>query len=175
MAAAFLNDGFGNAVRTLANQWTGSVSLLARQGGGGGRVPVEASSTGLNAGAEHRKILIVEDEALTALDIASELEDRGYHVVGAAATSAAAIELARRTMPDLVLLDITLKGAVDGIETARLLQELGIPFIYVTAHADAPTARRAQAFNPRGYLLKPFTPKQLTTAVDAALGPQLNS
>lgn len=138
-------------------------------------MPSDDSSAATGAELDGRRILIVEDEALTALDMASELEDHGYHIVGTAATSAAALDLARRTAPDLVLLDITLRGTVDGIETGRVIRELGLPFVYVTAHADSPTMRRAQELNPRGYLLKPFTPKQLTAAVEAALAKGLDS
>ena len=67
-------------------------------------------------------------------------------------------------------MDITLRGEVDGIAAARSLQErLGVPILFVTAHADAPTLARARAINPAGYLLKPFTAHQLETAVRKAL------
>jgi CheY-like chemotaxis protein len=119
---------------------------------------------------ETAAILIVEDEALNALYISSVLEVCGYDVIGVTATAAEALDLAAGHVPDLVLMDITLRGEVDGIAAARSLQErLGVPILFVTAHADAPTLARARAINPAGYLLKPFTAHQLETAVRKAL------
>lgn len=119
---------------------------------------------------ETAAILIVEDEALNALYISSVLEVCGYEVIGVTATAAEALDLAAGQVPDLVLMDITLRGEVDGIAAARSLQErLGVPILFVTAHADAPTLARARAINPAGYLLKPFTAQQLETAVRKAL------
>lgn len=119
---------------------------------------------------ETAAILIVEDEALNALYISSVLEVCGYEVIGVTATAAEALDLAAGHVPDLVLMDITLRGEVDGIAAARSLQErLGVPILFVTAHADAPTLARARAINPAGYLLKPFTARQLETAVRKAL------
>ena len=115
-------------------------------------------------------ILIVEDEALNALYITSVLEVCGYNVVGVAATASGALEAAADRVPDLVLMDITLRGDIDGIAAARSLQErLDVPILFVTAHADAPTLERARATNPVGYLIKPFTSRQLETAVEDAL------
>ncbi|WP_162912900.1 response regulator [Rhodospirillaceae bacterium SYSU D60014] len=114
--------------------------------------------------------MIVEDEALNALYIASVLEVCGYDIIGVAATAAGALEAAADRVPELVLMDITLRGDVDGIAAARSLQErLDVPILFVTAHADAPTLERARATNPVGYLIKPFTSRQLEEAVEDAL------
>lgn len=116
------------------------------------------------------RILVVEDEALNALYISSVLEVCGYDVIGVTATAAGALEAAADRPPDLVLMDITLRGEIDGIAAARSLQErLGVPILFVTAHADAPTLERARATNPAGYLIKPFTARQLEIAVRDAL------
>lgn len=115
-------------------------------------------------------ILVVEDEALNALYISSVLEVCGYEVIGVTGTAADALKVAADRVPDLVLMDITLRGEVDGIVAARSLQErLNVPILFVTAHADAPTLARARAINPAGYLIKPFTADQLEAAVRAAL------
>jgi len=115
-------------------------------------------------------ILIVEDEAIIAKDLQVTLERLGYHVAGTTASGEVAIEMARRHLPDLVLMDIALKGQLDGIEAAAQIREvLGIPAIYLTAYADKATIERAKLTEPRGYLLKPFEEWELYAVVEAAL------
>ncbi|WP_119461002.1 response regulator [Rhodospirillaceae bacterium SYSU D60014] len=115
-------------------------------------------------------ILIVEDEVLIALFTSATLSDLGYDVIGIAKTAEDALQTANRHRPDLVLMDITLRGQGDGIEAAQRLKEhLGVPVLFVTAHADGTTMERAAAAKPAGYLVKPFSPRQLGEAVSGAL------
>lgn len=115
-------------------------------------------------------ILIVEDEMLIALFTSATLSDLGYSVIGIAATAEAALQSAAEHRPDLVLMDITLRGQRDGIDAAQLLRErLGIPILFLTAHADGATMERAAMVEPVGYLVKPFSPRQLGEAVSGAL------
>jgi CheY-like chemotaxis protein len=115
-------------------------------------------------------ILIVEDEALIALDLRRRLEDSGYDVIGTAASAAEALEALERESPDVVLMDIHLQGKVDGIEAARALKsKWDIPVVFLTAHSDEPTLQRAKVAEPHGYLLKPFKDRELKIAIDIAL------
>lgn len=109
---------------------------------------------------------------MIALDIATILKEAGYKVVALAATGEAALRAAARRAPDLALVDIALRGAIDGIETARELQARhGVPILIVSAHSDPDTLARVQALRPAGYLSKPFDSHQLQQAVETALKP----
>jgi DNA-binding NarL/FixJ family response regulator len=115
-------------------------------------------------------ILIVEDERLVALDLASTLKEIGYSVVGSVSTGEAAIEQAIKLCPDLVLMDIRLAGELDGIQAALQIQEKAdIPIIYLTAYSDDPTLTRAKATGPFGYLVKPFRAPELRCAIEIGL------
>ncbi|HOU14277.1 MAG TPA: response regulator [Anaerolineae bacterium] len=116
------------------------------------------------------KILIVEDQIIVARDEQHILEALGYNVVGATATGENAITLAGTLQPDLVLMDIMLKGDMDGIEAARHIRErFDIPVIFVTAYADQATLQRAKLTEPFGYILKPFEEHDLATTIEMAL------
>ena len=116
------------------------------------------------------KILIVEDETLVAMDIERGLKALGYSVVATGGTGLEAVRLAQEHRPDLVLMDIRLQGAMDGIEAGKQLRQLfRIPIIFLTAYADAATLQRAKAAEPFGYLLKPFEDRELHTAIEIAL------
>jgi signal transduction histidine kinase len=116
------------------------------------------------------KLLIVEDEAIIALEIEMHLKDFGYEVVGIAADADEALRLAAVAQPDLALLDIVLRGERDGVETSTLLREQsGVPVIYLTGHSDPATLNRAIATGAYGYLLKPYRPEELRAAVEVAL------
>jgi PAS domain S-box-containing protein len=116
-----------------------------------------------------RRIMLVEDEKVVAADIQECVNGLGYEVVGAAATGAEALRMAVNSMPDLVLMDIKLKGALDGIEVAAALHDqLKIPVVYLTAHADAAILERAKRTAPSGYVLKPFDDRTLRTAIELA-------
>jgi two-component system cell cycle sensor histidine kinase/response regulator CckA len=116
-------------------------------------------------------IMVVEDEILIANDIRRILTGFGYDVLPLAATGSDALRTAEARTPDLVLMDIKLKGAVDGIETAARLQEKhGTPIVYMTSHSDETTLARAKQTNPFGYIIKPFTDRELRTCIEVALG-----
>jgi PAS domain S-box-containing protein len=116
------------------------------------------------------RILIVEDESIVALDIKSRLLGLGYTVLGVASSGEQAVRKAAEASPDLVLMDIKLKGQMDGIETAEQIHAcLNVPIIYLTAFADEATLQRAKVTEPYGYMLKPFEERELHTTVEMAL------
>ena len=114
-----------------------------------------------------RRILIVEDEAVTSVLLEKTLKELGYEVVGSAFDGVEAINLARDKKPDIVLMDIRIQGDMDGIETAkRIYQQYKIPIIYLTAHSDDDTIRRAVESGPFGYLIKPFKERELYSNIE---------
>lgn len=115
------------------------------------------------------KILIVEDEGIVSLDLEDSLQSSGYLVTDAVDSGEAALASIQRTRPDLVLMDITLRGEMDGIEAAAIIREQhGIPLIYMTAHADEATLRRAKVTTPYGYILKPIRDSELKAMIEIA-------
>ena len=115
-------------------------------------------------------ILIVEDEAIVALDIRKSLESLGYDIAGMASSGEEALDIARNTRPDLVIMDIVLPGKMDGIETAsQIHSEIGAPVIYLTAHSDRATVERATETMQYGYLVKPITTNELYSAIETTL------
>ena len=120
--------------------------------------------------SERAGILIVEDEIVVAVDIEERLKNIGYDVSGIVTSGGEAIERLGRNSIDLVLMDIGLKGDIDGIETARRIRDKSaVPVIYLTAYADEKTLARAQVTEPFGYLLKPVNEKELHSTVKMAL------
>ncbi|MGC9505327.1 hybrid sensor histidine kinase/response regulator [Baaleninema sp.] len=116
------------------------------------------------------RILIVEDEAIVADDIAYRLENLGYEIADIVASGEEAIEAATKELPDLVLMDIMLQGEIDGIEAARVIRErLNLPVVYLTANADRATLERAKLTVPLGYVLKPFKDRELQVTIEIAL------
>ncbi|HXF93562.1 MAG TPA: response regulator [Nitrospiraceae bacterium] len=119
---------------------------------------------------EQAKILVVEDEPIVARDIQLSLQRLGYDVPATAASGEEAIRKAAETRPDLVVMDIVLKGKMDGVETAQQLKDrLNVPVIYLTAFADDQTLERAKTTAPAGYMLKPYQPHELRTSIEIAL------
>jgi PAS domain S-box-containing protein len=117
-----------------------------------------------------KTILVVEDERIVARDIQRSLTDLGYSVPVTAASADQAILLATEHCPDLVLMDIRIKGKRDGIETAAILRKrFDVPIVYLTAFADEATLERAKATEPFGYLMKPVRNNDLRSAVEIAL------
>ncbi len=115
------------------------------------------------------KIVIVEDESIVAKDIKKRLQNLGYTVSAVVSSGEEALEVAEGN-PDLYLMDIVLRGGIDGITAAeRLRTQFGIPVIYVTAYADEKTLGRAKMTEPYGYILKPFEDRELHTAIEMAL------
>lgn len=116
------------------------------------------------------QILVVEDEKIIALNLKENLESLGYSVVGITASGEQAIAKATELRPDLVLMDIRLKGNMDGIEAAQQIWErLQIPVIYLTGHSDESTLARAKITAPFGYILKPVKERELSVAISIAL------
>ncbi len=116
------------------------------------------------------KILVVEDEKIVAADLQQRLRGFGYVVIGIASTGEGAIQAVRDLRPELILMDITLKGGMDGIEAAeRIRKERDLPIVYVTAHADSKTLERAKVTSPFGYILKPFEERDLYTTIEMAV------
>lgn len=115
-------------------------------------------------------ILVVEDESIVSKDIQYSLKKLGYNVVGAAATGEKAVELAGETKPDLVLMDIMLKGEMSGIDAAEQIRSnYTIPVIYLTAYADEKTLAKAKVTEPYGYIIKPFKEIDVHTSIEMAL------
>jgi CRP-like cAMP-binding protein/CheY-like chemotaxis protein len=115
-------------------------------------------------------VLIAEDEALVALDISHELASAGYTVIGQATNGKDAITKALELKPDVVLMDITMPGEIDGIKAAEEIGlKLGTPIIFVTAHSDEATLQRAKLSRPSGYVMKPFEPNELRANIEIAL------
>jgi diguanylate cyclase (GGDEF)-like protein/PAS domain S-box-containing protein len=119
---------------------------------------------------EKIRILIVEDEGLIARDVENMVKNAGYEVCDVASTGEEAIEKADKTQPDLILMDIILRGEMDGVEAAeRIRDHHSIPVIYLTAHTDENTLERAKLTEPQGYTLKPVEQKELLTVIEMAL------
>jgi len=115
-------------------------------------------------------VLIVEDEAIVAADLAGKLEQLGYQVAGIASNGEDAIELACGLKPAAVLMDIRLQGTMDGIEAAEAIRRrYDVPVIYLTAHSDTATLERAKISQPFGYILKPFEERELSATIKMAL------
>ena len=116
------------------------------------------------------KILIVEDENITAMDIETLLRGLGYTVSAIVSSAEQAVASVDEVQPDLVLMDIILKGKTDGVEAARLIRsKFDIPVIYLTAFSDSATVQRAKITEPFGYVLKPFDERDLHTTIEMAL------
>ena len=116
------------------------------------------------------QILVVEDERLVARALQNELEQFGYEVSGIASSASEAVAQVEESRPDLVLMDVHLKGDVDGIEAAQRIQSrCGIPVIYLSAFSDATTVARASETNAFGYLIKPYEERELQTTIEMAL------
>lgn len=116
------------------------------------------------------KVLVVEDESIVSKDIQNSLVNLGYTVVGSAATGERAIELANEVKPDIVLMDIMLKGTMNGIEAAdNIRKNLRIPIIFLTAYTDDATLSKAKITEPFGYIIKPFKEIDLHTNIEMAI------
>ena len=115
------------------------------------------------------KILLVEDESIEAMDIKRTLESFDYEVPYIASSGEEAIQKALEIMPDLILIDIILKGEIDGIEAVSKIKELNMPVIFLTAHSEESTIERAKLTEPYGYLSKPYVPNELKIAIELAI------
>jgi two-component system, response regulator PdtaR len=116
-------------------------------------------------------ILIVEDELIVAESLSLDLQRKGYAIAGIVSTGEEAINAASISQPDLILMDITLKGKLDGIETCKIIQQQqAVPVIFITAFSDRANVERAQQTGePLHYLVKPIRLKDLTRRIEAIL------
>jgi CheY-like chemotaxis protein len=116
------------------------------------------------------QVLIVEDETIIAMDIAMQLRDLGYEPLGPAITGEQAIEMAVRLRPSLVLMDIHLRGEMDGITAAQEIRtRADIGCVFLSAFTSTESQTRAKLASPSGYLTKPFTEYELRTMMEVAL------
>ena len=116
------------------------------------------------------KVFVVEDESIVSKDIQNSLIKIGYEVVGSSPTGEKAIEDIQNSSPDIVLMDIMLKGEINGIETAEIVRNnFSIPIIFLTAYTDEDTLQKAKITEPHGYILKPFKEIDLQTSIEMAI------
>jgi CheY-like chemotaxis protein len=116
------------------------------------------------------QILVVEDDNIVVMELEDSLQSLGYAVSDVASYGEEAIEKAAERRPDLVLMDIRLKGDVNGIDAAQEIHErFDIPVIYLTAYADEDTLQRAKITEPYGYIIKPFEERELYSVIEMAL------
>lgn len=116
------------------------------------------------------RILIVEDEHIVAMGIKRMLKSLGYTVTGVASSGEDAISKAESTFPDIVLMDIMLKGDMDGVGATREIKaRFDIPVVYLTAYSDNNILERAKITEPFGYIIKPFDEKDLYSSIEVAL------
>jgi chemotaxis response regulator CheB len=123
-------------------------------------------------GRERRKprVLIVEDEAVVALNLEERLGDLGYEVVGAMSSGEEAVRIAAEVCPDIVLMDVHLSGTMTGTEAGRVLWERhALPIVYLTAYSDEGTLAETKASMPYGFIVKPYRPAQIQAALKLAL------
>lgn len=119
---------------------------------------------------EKTRVLIVEDDSIIAADLRATLEALGYEVTGVAHSGEDGIKKASETRPDIVLMDIVLKGQIDGIKAAGLIfKSFSIPVVYLTSHSDKATLKRALETGPFGYILKPYEEKDMRATIEMAL------
>ena len=115
-------------------------------------------------------ILIVEDDVIIGEDIKKSVRNIGHEIVDFVPSGEQALERAEKLRPDLVLMDIVLRGRLNGIETAEQIhKQFQIPIVFLTAYADKITMSRAQRANPYGYILKPFEDEELKTVLEQAI------
>ena len=115
-------------------------------------------------------ILVVEDESIVSKDIQHSLKKLGYNVIGASSTAEKAVDMAESLHPDIILMDIMLKGEMNGIEAAEIIRKrFSIPIIFLTAYADEATLAKAKVTEPHGYILKPFKEIDIHTSIEMAM------
>lgn len=115
------------------------------------------------------RILIVEDESIIALDLQYGLEDLDYEVIGTADNGQDAIDIAAEHLPDVVLMDIKLKGNMSGIEASEIISELGIAVVYLTANTDTETFNKSNMKGSYGFVSKPYNINKLDKTLKIAI------
>ncbi len=120
-----------------------------------------------------KRILIVEDQGITAMDEAHIMRDLGYEVTGMVMTGEAAVEQAGKDRPDVVLMDVMLPGGIDGVEAATKIREsYQIPVVFVTAYGDKKSSKSGTLDVPEGYgyIVKPYTQEELESEIERLIG-----
>lgn len=116
------------------------------------------------------KVAIVEDEFLISHDISANLQEQGYEITGIYESGTEALAGIRRDTPDILLMDINIKGGIDGIETVEIIRHTwDLPIIYITAYTDDTTRERAKITLPQSYIIKPFNFSLLNTTIEFAV------
>ena len=119
---------------------------------------------------DKKRILLVEDEAITALDMSNMLKNIGYDVAASISSGEEAVKLAVETKPDLIIMDIILSDDMDGIDATRKIKsQIDVPVVYLTGNADTRTFTRASETLHLGYLIKPVTRDNLKSVISTAL------
>jgi len=119
---------------------------------------------------QQKKVLIVEDEGVVALSLQSILTKMGYTIIGTAITGDEAVKLAQERSPDVILMDIHIKGSMDGIQTTEKINEFSdVPVIFLTAYADDETVARALKTRSHSYLVKPVNQRELYSNIEFAI------
>ena len=120
--------------------------------------------------SKNKRVLIVEDEGIIAAEIESTLEMLGYTVCGKAMNGDKALDLFRNSNPDIALLDINIKGSMTGIDLAKIIRaKYNFPFVFLTSYSDLNTLEQVQETLPYGYIVKPFSDKDLRSNLELAL------
>ena len=115
------------------------------------------------------RVMVVEDEYIIALDLKDRLSRLGYKVPTIATSGKEAVKLVKKDKPDLILMDIMLRGEIDGVQAAKSIREkYDVPVLFVSSFSDINSVKRAQKVSPYGYLVKPFTETELKTSVEEA-------
>lgn len=116
------------------------------------------------------RVMVVDDEATITTQLEERLTLMGYEVTGSASSGQEAVEMARRTRPDIVLMDIVMPGSLDGIDAAEIIKaELDIPAIFLTAYASQKFVDKAKDVEPFGYIVKPFQEREIKATIEVAL------
>ena len=119
---------------------------------------------------DRKKILIVEDEIIVAMEIELALQSKGYWVVGKAPTSERAVELAQKFLPDVVLMDVNIKGSKDGIGTSKEILKFHNPsIIFLSAYTDSETINKMKVIQPHYFLPKPYSQNDLAKIISTAI------
>jgi|ERR1700692_3421063 CheY-like chemotaxis protein len=149
-----------------------SAGILCPGQGGGRNSDIKMLDDQSEADRRPRRVIIVEDEIFVALHLETILQDLGFEVCEIIATGREALDFALRIQPDIIFMDINLRGDIDGIEAARLIREqTGIPVVFVTAYGDEATLKRVEAVAPDAPVLqKPAMTQALVAAISKVMG-----
>lgn len=130
----------------------------------------------MNDSNKNKRIMIVEDENIIALDLKLRLSNLGYNVAAVVHTGEDAIKNAAILNPDLILMDVVLRGDMDGVQAAEKIKSIkDTPIIFITAYSDENTLQRAQRLSPFGYLIKPFNERELNYKIGEVFSGKMSS